>query len=75
MEATAEQTAERVKTPTIPVLMQEKYAGYKIAPLWTCEKSGARYFRVTRYGRNADDSPCIVRSVFVKLHNGIITER
>ena len=74
MEATAEQTLTPTQeAPAIPDVMRERYSGYRIHPLFKVGKTS--YFRVNKWGVNADGDTCLIRSAFVQVKGGKITER
>jgi hypothetical protein len=68
--ATLEQPVVVEKAET---LIRQRYAGYKVTPLFTNGKT--EYFRCTRWGVDAEGNAKILRQAFVMFQNGEITER
>jgi hypothetical protein len=67
-------TLEReVETFEAEKAVKERYSSYKVVPLFT--RGNTEYFRCTRWGNNADGSAAILRSCFVEVSGGKITER
>lgn len=72
-----DQEVEEVKETKTGVkseaLVYNKYPSYRVVPLFQSGKT--EYFRVTKWGVDSTGDTCIIRSIFLEVDDGKITER